>query len=405
MSSSVPPQPKPQPTLADIEAQYPFPDYQAHIQQGVVTVEELATAFFNSNDERLDSKGPPGYRFLFTQYYQRLREAYEKAHGIKRIFWAGSADSVYGSVVTGDDEIIDLAPAPVESTLKLYQLMWDCERLGIEARRNLQGKPRDIVVEMIFEVITNLMGTLAAASAATSPAPPTAPQTTPTSTAKSMPVPTTGSPTTPPPQPQSAFSDAIVTFYTDQVQKTQDYYQKMATRGALSYYLIGAAVGVGIVGFLVGILVGFHLLGTSSTSTVDALAAFVSGAAGGTVGVMSRLVNADQSVTVDYEAPKNQVVLAGLFRPVVGGVLGTAFFAAAFSGLIPLMVPSDTTKALAFYAFVAFIGGLAERWAQDTLVQSGEGIFGTAGKTKSTSKGTGNKNPQGASTTGAPPAS
>lgn len=341
MSTAIPGGSTPAP--AGAQTLPPSADHQKDKASKKVSFDQIAEAYYGMLDQRLDEQT----RLQYAKAYEDLLYKFQEAHGIEEVYWGGG-DQRYASVLTSDDNVFDVAPGPEVTTLDLYQLMWDCEKLVIEARLNLKGTARKIAMKRLFEVITNIMDTLAKQSRVK---------------------PAAGA---------AAVPDKILDFFKGQVQASQDYYESMAQRSGLSYYLSGTAVGVGIISGLLALVFLSHAVSTSSGVSVDALAAFISGAAGGAVGVMSRMLNSDLKVQTD--AGRTSIFVGGLFRPIVGGVLGSAFFAAVFSGLIPLTVPADSSKALAYYAILAFVGGIAERWAQDTLVQSGEGIFGTASK-------------------------
>lgn len=241
-------------------------------------------------------------------------------------------------MLTGDDDIFDIAPPPEPKSLKLFQLLWNCEQLVIETRKYLKGTPRKIVMHRLWEVITNIMETISTQAKAASA----------THKAKAAPAAPLG---------DSASSDEIVDFWAKQVQEVRNYYVHSAEKRGLEYYLLGTIFGVVVTASV------YFLKPTNIW-----VAAFISGAAGGAVSILSRMIR--EELIVSYDAGEKLIILGGFFRPIVGGVLGTIIYAAVIGGLIPLTIPIESEKALACYSVVAFVGGLAERWAQDTLVQS-----------------------------------
>jgi len=354
----------------------PFADFDAHIRTKTVSFREISVSYLSILDENINEH----LRRRFAQYYQQLRESFEKAHdGIRGIYW-GPPGSGFASVLTGDDEVYDIAPSPEAKNLKLYQLMWDCEELVIETRNILKGPSRKVTMQRLWEIISNIMAAISAPQAKATPAGPQAKAALSRATPSAVAAVSGGSP----PGGSASSSDEIVEFWAEQVKEVRNYYVHSAERNGLENYLLGTALGVGATAIVAGLV---FLLAKFSPSNVwvDALAAFISGAAGGAVSVMSRMIH--EELTVHYNAGERLIRLGGFFRPIVGGVLGSILFAAVISGLIPLTIPTDYEKALACYSVVAFVGGLAERWAQDTLVQSVGASNDKKGKGETDKKG------------------
>jgi hypothetical protein len=92
------------------------------------------------------------------------------------------------------------------------------------------------------------------------------------------------------------------------------------------------------------------------------------GAVGAAISVMIRITRR-QGLDVDIEQGWFVTTLAGVFRSIIGAVLGAALFILIGGGLIPLPNPMGSSIVF-FYTGLAFLAGFSERWTQDTIVHS-----------------------------------
>jgi hypothetical protein len=91
---------------------------------------------------------------------------------------------------------------------------------------------------------------------------------------------------------------------------------------------------------------------------------------------MARMTKAriSNSLAIDYQVGRPLITCAGLFRPVVGAILGLAVYILINADLLPLKVPTGFQSHF-FYAAVAFLAGFSERLAQDALFRTSCTVF------------------------------
>src|SRR6266487_3137351 len=102
----------------------------------------------------------------------------------------------------------------------------------------------------------------------------------------------------------------------------------------------------------------------------------IAGGIGAIVSVMSRM--SFGGLVLEYEAGSLLLRLLGGFRPLIGGIFGTAIYVLIQSDLLPIAGPTDPSKQLYFFSGVAFIAGFSERWAQDMLSVTGDRLKATS---------------------------
>ncbi len=95
------------------------------------------------------------------------------------------------------------------------------------------------------------------------------------------------------------------------------------------------------------------------------------GGIGAMVSLLQRMSNG--KLKLDTSASRDLLVLFGAVRPLIGAVFGIFLFAAIKGGLVTAFkIPVG--QSLAFYAVIGFLSGFNERWAQDMLKSSGDGL-------------------------------
>jgi hypothetical protein len=105
------------------------------------------------------------------------------------------------------------------------------------------------------------------------------------------------------------------------------------------------------------------------TVGLDVDAAWVVTAGAGMIGavlsVLQRMTTG--SLAVSAEADRRLVWEVGLFRPLVGSILGVVSYVLIGGGLVSLRPPDESSRPL-FFAGIAFLAGFSERFARDMLV-------------------------------------
>ena len=151
-------------------------------------------------------------------------------------------------------------------------------------------------------------------------------------------------------------------------QVGSDYNRALIIEARHSYLtgmLIGAlALGGGVwaIEFLVHLLTKVHI------DTLG-LGVVIAGGIGAILSVMTRLTA--NNLRVDPEAGRSLVLLAGSFRPLIGGIFAFAVYVFVKGGLIPIKVTATGIQATYFFLGIAFLAGFSERFAQDAVTRAG----------------------------------
>jgi hypothetical protein len=96
--------------------------------------------------------------------------------------------------------------------------------------------------------------------------------------------------------------------------------------------------------------------------------AAASGAVGAVVSVMLRVSN--HPLSIDYNAGRGLIRLAGCFRPIVGAIFGLVFYVLVNAGLLLLAAPHEIRSRAFFFAAICFAAGFSERRAQDVIIRA-----------------------------------
>jgi hypothetical protein len=106
-----------------------------------------------------------------------------------------------------------------------------------------------------------------------------------------------------------------------------------------------------------------------ATGVIGFDAGWLAAAAGGAMGaVLSVLQRMGRGLNLGPEGEKESFKQQGLFRSVIGAVLGTASFVLLKRGLVSLTTPPGSADHVLYFGGIAFLAGFSERFAQDMLV-------------------------------------
>jgi hypothetical protein len=225
--------------------------------------------------------------------------------------------------------------------------LWRARAMEQQTALVVAGRPRRVLLEMLFSVIVYLLGVL--------------------DSLESLPADATqGRRETEEPSRVHRIEQALQTAQCE-LTRLQMFADQASVRSALRHYVVGVFIG--------GVAV-FALSWTASsiqmfeeTPTQDLVRAIAAGGLGAIISVMIRISHG-QRLDVDPTQGDSMTCLAGSFRPVVGGALGVALYVLLKADLIPLQIPTGPDSASYFFTAIAFLAGFSERWAQDTIVRS-----------------------------------
>jgi hypothetical protein len=307
---------------------------------------QLATAIFFSQER---FSGDPVERAVYERYIGPLTEAFEAAHG-PIIHSFNCVNVIAAAALTGTNELC-VVPPPVNSEIRIAELLFECDRLSTEADRVLTGpeRSRDLQAtkNLTYGVVVKLLSLL-------------------------------DEPTGPPPR-------SVIDLHKREAGHAWDYYRRAADRYAKFDYfrgmMMGAVASVSVAASAWAV--------TRFTPDFDAegytfVGCLIAGGIGAVVSVMSRMTF--RTLSLDYEAGASVLAMLGAFRPVIGMVMGAAMCVLTASGVLAI-VPSDPSKLTFFRILMAFLAGFSERWAQDMLGRTAGQI---AGRSASSSGSTDN---------------
>jgi hypothetical protein len=307
-----------------------IPEFESALERAAASFTQLGTAIFFSGDK---FNASPVGRSAYARYIAPLTEAFEKAHGhITHSFYCQNIISA--AVLTDRNELWIIHPPIDVNVLPIADLLFECDRINVEADRILGGAGRlsDLQATkiLIYSVVVKLLTLI------DGPTPP--------------------------------LSRNILDLHWREVKHAHDYYLRAAERYAKFDYFRG---------MLIGILVCLVLIAVSATIwwqfgfDLDIGRALIgcltAGGIGAVVSVMSRMTFGELSL--DYEAGRRLLTMFGGFRPVIGMAFGAAMLVLYESGILSIGPIGDQTKTkqLFFFTLISFLAGFSERWAQDML--------------------------------------
>jgi len=153
-----------------------------------------------------------------------------------------------------------------------------------------------------------------------------------------------------------------------ELTRLQEFADQAAIRAALRRYVLGLFIG-GIAVFA-SAWAARSMQIFEQTPALDLVRAIAAGGLGAIISVMIR-ISRGQRLDVDTTQEPFMTCMAGSFRTLIGGVLGVALYVLLKAKFIPLEIPVESDAAAPyFFTAIAFLVGFSECWAQDTIVGS-----------------------------------
>ncbi len=309
---------------------------------------QVAEAFFY-RQEKFNSD--PSSRPMYERRVTPLTKAFEIAHGkITHAYYCKNIRAA--AALTTKDELHVVDPSIDSKHVIVAEILLECDRLNVESDRVLGDKKKkerekDLRTTklMIYAVITKLFSLL---------------------------------------DENVTPSRSLMALYWREARDARDYYLRAAIRYAKLDYIRGMSLGILLVAAVA--IVAFILLRYALDLEMPGkilAASLTAGGIGAVVSVMSRMTFGE--LVLDYEAGSTILRMLGVFRPLIGMVMGTAMWVLSESGVLTIG-PSTSDKRQYFYVLVAFLAGFSERWAQDMLGRA-VGEIGGRGKRAAAGKG------------------
>lgn len=168
--------------------------------------------------------------------------------------------------------------------------------------------------------------------------------------------------------PPSRIFEGRLAQVKDEIALARGRLAQAMQRSAQTRYWYGALLGAALLALACAILaVVFGATGTAAFYGV----AVPAGGVGAMVSLLQRMSTG--RLKLDTSASRDLLELFGGVRPLIGAVFGIVVAAAIQAGLLPAIeIPAG--QQLAFYAVIGFLAGFNERWAQDMLKSTGDGL-------------------------------
>jgi hypothetical protein len=225
--------------------------------------------------------------------------------------------------------------------------LWRAHAMEQQTALVVAGRPRRVLLEMLFSVIVYLLGVL--------------------DSVEGLAAAGQGARTTKQYSRVHRIEKALQIAQSE-LTRLQEFADQAAIRAALKRYLLGLSIG-GVAVFASAWTAGSVQM-FEHAPTLDLVRAIAAGGLGAIISVMIR-ISRGQRLDVDTTQEPFLICAAGGFRPVIGGALGVALYVLLKAGFIPLQIPAESAPAAPyFFTAIAFLAGFSERWAQDTIVRS-----------------------------------
>lgn len=225
--------------------------------------------------------------------------------------------------------------------------LWRARAMEQQTALLVAGRPRRVLLEMLFSVIVYLLGVLDSVECLAA-AGQGARRTQESSRLHRI--------------------EKALEIAQAELTRLQEFADQAAVRAALKHYVLGLFVGgiaVTASAWTAGQVGMFE-----QAPTLDLVRAIAAGGLGAIISVLIR-ISRGQRLDVDTTQEPFLTCLMGGCRPVIGGALGVALYVLLKAHFIPLEAPAASAPAAPyFFTAIAFLAGFSERWAQDTIVRS-----------------------------------
>jgi hypothetical protein len=333
---------------SDIPFEGKFADYEYSIEQKTVSFQQVFEAYLYKNE---DLNKNSESRLAYQKYFPELLHIFQRKHGaIKECYYDSQARA--GAVLTEKDdfyfELYELYDETLEN-MGIRELLNQCSWLHIECLELPRGKDRRVLTEKIYDICTDLLSLI--------------------DTRKRV---NTN-------EHCAGGVESILAMSREELKRTQERYKLSAQRQAQFNYFMGMLIGIAVV--LMSAMADWRkfvkpdlIKSDNATFSFEVLSmCLLFGGVGAVVSVMSRMTL--DGLILDIRVGFIQLVLLGVFRPIIGAVFGVVLYLIIASKLLPIEVTS--TKEQLFFAALAFLAGFSERWAQDMFALTESRLTGT----------------------------
>jgi hypothetical protein len=126
-----------EPSPSELQPDGVIPEFEAAIKRHAADFGQLAAAILNSRKKFI----PESDRKVYEGYIAPLTQAFETAHGpIINSFYCDSVDAA--AVLTDRQKFVLIEPSITSGIAPIAELLFECDRLNLEAERILAGPER-----------------------------------------------------------------------------------------------------------------------------------------------------------------------------------------------------------------------------------------------------------------------
>jgi hypothetical protein len=289
------------------------------------------------------------------RYQTALADFEESAGPIVDAYWCSEEASAVALTArepkqpAADGLLGRLVKRPVEPELRLYrvtdwvtanapplaELLHSCDILAIKAGEGLEGTARRVAMHWVLAVETHVLGFLERAHGR---------------------------------HIDLKELQRFVAGERAELEQVEAYINSSGEREARISYVQGMLMGIVpllVLGFLAAFVISlFDALDLHNAAIRAFFGCYAAGAAGAIVSVLSRMGSKKDNFSIDHEIQRWGLYALGSYRPIVGGIFGSAMY---FLVSTPLFQSEGGPKSFAFYVTVAFLAGFSERWTRVIL--------------------------------------
>jgi hypothetical protein len=349
---------------ATIESDEHIAEFDAAIESDSVTLDQIIevqhhlTSAKDPSAQQLSNTGRRSYAY----YLPHLWASYERRNAgwIHRLLMKGkrcrrgkilecyfSRSVQAGAVLTNRDEIHISYPASSVADLapEFERTLWKCRSQAQEAKQLLlRWGGRRILLKRLYSLLVYLLSVLESQAEVYPEVGATAPD-----------------------RASKPRIQAALELANEELKELCEQLRQLAYHNAQQLYLLGMIPGIAVLIFL-SIIAGRTTI--SGIDVQDLLIVLAAGGLGAVLSVMTRITSKKTPLEIPDRTSHALITVAGLFRPIIGGIFGLALYILLNAGLVDVfkLPEHDPAKRLFFFGAVAFLAGFSERWAQDVMV-------------------------------------
>jgi hypothetical protein len=281
---------------------------------------------------------------LEQAYRDKLSQFQRKEGRLEQVYWSTrNASAVAMTVKPGKPARLDrLGLRERDDVVRLHRvsdwvtrdaphvadLLHECDLLAMKVSEVLRGATEQIALRWILGIEMHLLGLFERKSS-----------------------------------PDEASEAELVRAQRRRLAECEAYYHRAASKKGRIIYISGMFIGLwlaAVLGAIVGLLLWVAGIGDDELRLI--LICYGGGAIGALVSTLSRMSRPERGrFNLDFELGRPLIRRLGVFRPLLGALIGVAMYFLLASGVLDIH-PAEDEKPF-YYGFAAFLAGFSERFA------------------------------------------